>query len=137
MGAINNATIIGIIEQKLPEEIETEWIKMITGNEKEPIQKDKFPYLLKLLVQFRERIEYKHASLRSSLNSRLREQLNFNVQDTIDDSNNRRVWCWLHPDSADHPIWRCEEFRMKSIEERLALVKTNRACFSWSCCKIL
>ena len=92
VGEINNATIIGIIEQKLPEEIETEWIKMITGNEKEAIQKDKFPYLLKLLVQFRERIEYKHASLRSSLNSRSREQLNFNVQDTIDDSNNRRVW---------------------------------------------
>ena len=61
---ISNSTIVGMIEERLPEAIEKEWIKTVTNKLQPEIIKDKFPALLDLLPEFRERIEYKFSDLR-------------------------------------------------------------------------
>ena len=62
---ISNSTIVSMIEERLPEAIEKEWIKTVTNTLQPEIVKDKFPALLDLLLAFRERIEYKFSDLRS------------------------------------------------------------------------
>ena len=62
---INNSTIISMIEQKLPAQIEKEWIKIVTGEKRSELSENKFPALLELLLQLKERIEYRSATLRA------------------------------------------------------------------------
>ena len=61
---IINSTIVLMIEQKMPKEMEREWIKIVTGEKRTEIAKDKFPSLLKLLILFRERLEYEMSNIR-------------------------------------------------------------------------
>ena len=42
-----------MIEERLPEQIQKEWIKIVTGEKRSEISKNKFPALLKLLSQFK------------------------------------------------------------------------------------
>ena len=128
---INNSTIISSIESKLPSEIEKEWIKLATYLDENNPEEDRFPELLKLLVEFKRRLEYKHSELRSAAKeSRGRTYL---AKDAYDDEVMNRVpvqrnRCWIHP-QEDHPIWKCEEFRSKEPKERSDIVKENNACF--------
>ena len=41
---INNSTIVSMIEERLPIDVENEWIKVVTGENREEISRDKFPY---------------------------------------------------------------------------------------------
>ena len=43
-----------MIEVKLPEEIEEEWIKVVTGENRCKLSENKFPALVELLIQFKE-----------------------------------------------------------------------------------
>ena len=54
---------MSIIEERLPEDIQIEWIRIVTGDKRDEISRDKFPSLLKLLLTCRERIEYKLSEL--------------------------------------------------------------------------
>ena len=40
------------------------------------------------------------------------------------------MWCWLHPNQNEHPIWRCKGFSGKTIDERISLVHSNKVCFA-------
>lgn len=62
---INNATIVSVIEEKLSGEVQKEWIKTATGEHRVEISQNKFPALLKLLLTYRKRIEYKCSNIRS------------------------------------------------------------------------
>ena len=55
---------MSIIEERLPEDIQIEWIRIVTGDKRDEILRDKFPSLLKLLLTCRERIEYKLSEIR-------------------------------------------------------------------------
>lgn len=68
---ISNSTIVSIIEEKLPELNEKEWIKIVTSKTKPGIAKDNFPALLNLLLEFRERIKYKFCDLRERISEHL------------------------------------------------------------------
>ena len=61
---ISNSTIISIIEERLPKDIQIEWIRIVTGDKRDEISRDKFPSLLKLLLTGRERTEYKRSVIR-------------------------------------------------------------------------
>ena len=61
---ISNATIVSLIEQKLPKSIEDDWLKVVTGEHRSVVARDKFPQLLKVLLSFKERLEYKFSELR-------------------------------------------------------------------------
>ena len=131
---INNSTIVSMIEQKLPTETEKEWIKFVTGENRSELSMNKFPALLKLLLQFKERIEYlSAASLR--VRSTVEGGVNTINEDGVKEKDpyhetDKRVWSWLHPDSKDHPIWRCQTFTGKSAAEKLELVQKHKACLS-------
>ena len=105
---INNATIIGMIEGKLPQEIQTEWVKLVTGDKTQEVERVNFPKLLRLLSHFRWRIEYKNARLRNSSAVPTKQQTILNVTSSELPERGRparKPWCWLHSSSTEHPIW--------------------------------
>ena len=133
---INNSTIIATIEEKLPVCIENEWLQRIAGKNKEEIRKNKFPALLELLLEFKERIEYQQSNLRAVSSSS--KGSNFHINDTFTSAkytkqdlshSNSQPLCWLHPNQFEHPIWRCHAFQKKTPEEPNRLTKEHNACF--------
>ena len=128
---MNNTTIISMIEEKMPEEMSTEWIKLIT--KKDANHEEKFTLLKTLLDEWRGRIEYKVANLRTTSTDPSQESPVLLGNATNHHTNARRQQssCWIHTTNGngDHPIWRCRTFQNKSVDERIALVRENRACF--------
>ena len=61
---ISNSAIVSLIEQILPKSIEDEWLKLVTGEDRIVVGRDKFPHLLKLLIRHKEKIEYKCSDIR-------------------------------------------------------------------------
>ena len=105
---ISNSTIVSMIEQKMPKELNREWIKIVTGEKRKEIAKDKFPSLLKLLlIHFREGLEYEMSNIRGDIPHK--GKVNFNEGwlkgNKPTESNKQR--CWIHLTNGDHPIWRC------------------------------
>lgn len=119
---ISNSTIVSMIEEKLPEDIEKEWIKLVTS--KPQTAKDKFPALLSLLLEFKERIEYKFSDLRAGAIERGRTLL------TDINTKEEKPRCWMHPNHLGHPIWKCRVFEAKSAAEKVELIRANNACFA-------
>ena len=117
---ISNSTIVSLIEQKLPKSIEDDWLKIVTGEDRITIGKDKFPRLLKLLLSFKERLEYKFSDLR------LEEE---EIEDDVHHADSRpaRNNCWIHAE-LQHRIWNCRTFANKTIQEKLELVRLKNAC---------
>ena len=123
---MNNSTIVSIIEERMPEEMAKEWIKMVTSEVN--VHENKFKHLMRLMNQWRDRIEYKLGNIRN-VGEVVGET--YYGQGTVTPYGTKRQTCWLHQqDNGDHPIWRCKIFRNKPVEERIELVKTNKACYS-------
>ena len=121
---ISNSTIVSMVKGKLPEYIMEKWVEIVTGDDRITIGRDKFPALLKLLLQFKERIEYRQSSIRMPGQKGWTNVVNVKCRDEMNNSrtNNRRTpWCWMHPNSNDHPIWRCKIFEEKSVAEKVVL----------------
>ena len=130
---ISNSTIVSVIEQRMPQEIKKEWIKVATGEERDKISKNKFSSLLKLLLQFRERIEYELSDIRGNIyeggmvhhgEGRLKGS---NIDKPV---GSKKQKFWIHLSNGDHPIWRCRVFENKSPSEKVDLVRKNNACFA-------
>ena len=116
---ISNSTIVSMMEEKLPEAIEKEWIKIA----KTGITRDTFPALLDLLLEFRERIEYKFCDLRAGTS------LVGNTLLVDSATREEKPQCWVHPNHLGHPIWKCKAFESKSAAEKVKLVRENGVCF--------
>ena len=98
---------------------------MVAGEKGREIRKDKFTQLLKLLLSFNERIEYDYSEIRHFSN-----RVSSNYADiSVNNTNNRKTWCWIRPSEDTHPIWKCEYFSEKPPEEKLELVRNNNACY--------
>ena len=130
---ISNSTIVSVIEQRMPWEIKKEWIKVVTGDEHDKISKNKFPSLLKLLLQFRERIEYEPSDIRGSIyegrtvNHGEGRREGRNIDKPVESKKQK---CWIHLSNGDHPVWCCRVFDNKSPSEKVDLVRKNNACFA-------
>ena len=148
---LDNATILAMIERKLPDEITNEWIKIVTSDNHN--YNRTFDLLMDLLSQWKSRIEYKLAAIRN-VDSSSTNQLNRNTfygqgaaqngssanhlsgntfygQGTAQNERySSRQRCWIHVEEGGHPIWRCREFQERPVAERIELTKLNRACFS-------
>ena len=128
---ISNVTIVAMIEERLPPDIESEWVKLVAGTHRESIGQDKFPHLLKLLLEVKQRIEHKDADIRKAEHKgKTHPSLLARLNDDRNSERRKYSWCWLHPDADDLPIWRCREFNRRSPLERFNLVKENLACYS-------
>ena len=60
---INDSTIVSIIEERMPDSLKKEWIKLATGKKRLETASNKFPHLLQLLLEYRERLEYEFSNL--------------------------------------------------------------------------
>ena len=56
--------------------MKTEWIKIVTGEKHMEIAKYKLPSLLKLLIHFRERLEYEMPNIRGGISHKGKVNLN-------------------------------------------------------------
>ena len=125
---VSNSAMVALIEEKLPTEIAREWEKMVTDESREYVERDKFPNLLNLLCQFKNRLEYRLSDIRKAPKGGV------HFRDTTKREDGakpmiRSPWCWIHPERDDHPVWRCEEFAAMDANERLELVRKHDACF--------
>jgi hypothetical protein len=136
---MSNATIISIIEERMPTRMKEEWVKVIAS--KTVNSRQKFKALMDLLDDWRNRLEYINSGIRTMPEQRGDSHHvsgeNANSGGTRSAEGHRSVQtakqaCWLHKslfgEIGDHPIWRCREFRSKTVQERLKLLKANNAC---------
>ena len=118
-----NATIISLIEERMPTEMMSEWVKLV-ASEQHLRSQGKFQALLELLKNWRYRLEYLNDSMRST------SAITLHIQGAVGTTRQQRNSCWIHKELGDHPIWRCRAFRSKTVDERVKLTKDNNACFS-------
>ena len=138
-----NATTISMIEERLPSSIHQEWVKLVASKQLDSAAK--FALLLELLGDWRCRLEYSSDSIRVTVDYQHQGSVNYmnypnqnhNINNSLgrNDANGstKRPLCWLHVSlggGADHPIWRCRDFKGRSVVERTQLVQLFKACVS-------
>ena len=112
---MNNTTIISTIEEKMPTDMSTEWIKLVT--KKETKHDQKFQILKELMDEWRNRIEYKIASIR--IVPTQEGTTHYTSRIPTNNAPPKKAKCWIHTANGDHPIWRCRIFAAKSVKERI------------------
>ena len=125
---VSNASTVSMIEDKLSPEIKLKWAEFLKQSKNQ--QLNKFPLLLKFLLERKSILEYVNADIRSSNETRSGSvaYANTNTSD-----RKLKTSCWLS-NVTSHTVDKCEEFLNKDIMERCQLVKDNNAC--WSCLKV-
>ena len=108
---LRNSTILSLIEQHMPSVMYEEWVKLIV--KVTPLHK--FDKLLPFLQDWKIRIEYENADIRTFVTERSPSMF----------TDSRK--CLIHRD-CEHPVRRCRVFRSLSIAERINVVKTRNAC---------
>ena len=126
---MQNGTIIAMIERKLPEEIRFEWNKTVADLGEEGESAEKFKLLFDLLQNWKERLEYDQALIR-----KIPEKKSVTFHANAKTSKEReprqeKGRCWIHTEE-NHPIWVCNAFKGKGVNERLQLAKENSACIA-------
>ena len=104
---ISNSAIVLMIDQNMPKEMKREWMKIVTGEKRTEIAQDKFPSLLKLLIHFREKLEYEVSNIRGGISYKRKVNLNEEWLNGNKPTENNKQRCWIHFTSGDHSIWRC------------------------------
>ena len=64
---MSNNTVVSMIEEKLPKDIGLEWVKEVTKTGSSVKDDNKFPFLLKFLLEQRRIIEFQSADLRNTI----------------------------------------------------------------------
>ena len=133
---ITTTSSVSIIERKLPENLQDDWAKIISS-EIDPVdRKNKFPALLKFLLNRKKAIEYKISELRAGGHF-ARGVANYTeFEGKTDDVRRQRRTvspkCTFH-DQGKHWTSDCRLYLSKPVEERQQLLKDKKAC--WSCLK--
>ena len=128
---LSNAHSVSLIEEKLPASMKMLWAEHVTC--KMGITANKFPSLLKFLVERKSIIEYALSDLRTSEQG-ASGNVHFtdNFDDNVKKDMSQRFQCLLH-ENANHNTHECDDFIKKAANERIQLVSDNNAC--WSCLK--
>ena len=145
---ITTTSSVSIIEKKLPNayDVRKEWAKLVSFDTSEVDRRDKFPSLLKFLLNCKRAIEYDSSNLRSNtsyaggtVNLTASEKLG---EDGHEDESNMKQQketiisqnkCLFHSNSG-HWIDTCNLSLSKLAEERINLLKDKSAC--WSCLRV-
>ena len=100
-------------------------------------KKDKFPSLLKFLLNQKRAIEYDSADLRKSAQQAINHASvvmeEIDEGDHSDENRTANSRCILHGNSR-HETSECRVYLSKTFEERMSVLKEKGAC--WSCLKI-
>ena len=123
---------MSVIEKKLPTDVKKEWAKFVSSVHSTFDKTDKFPSLLKFLLNQKRAIEYENAELRND--SQVKGFVHLSEKN--DSKETTSYWkpskCLCHK-GANHLTHECRAYLSKSIEERKGILKEKGAC--WSCLK--
>ena len=134
---MSNATIVSLIEERLPKLIRREWsLTVIQENSKEVNQ---FSALLDFLIAQRRAIEYEIMDIRNNPKPPSSENidiivntLNAKVYDMENEAkikSHRHECCIYNTDAQDSEL--CGQFRNKTSIEKLRFLRTSGSC--WCC----
>ena len=117
---ITTTSSVSIIEKKLPPDIRKDWAKLVSSDTSSVEKKDKFPSLLKFLLNQKRAIEYDSADLRKPAQQSV-NHVNAAVKEVGENDQLSR-------------LSNSRFYLSKSWEERMNMPREKRAC--WSCLKI-
>ena len=101
---ITTTTSVRVIEKKLPADVRKEWAKLVSSEDSTVNNMDKFPSLLKFLLNQKQAIEYENADLRLNNNSRVKGSVYYlEKDDKVAASRSTRSKCLYH-ERANHWI---------------------------------
>ena len=124
---------MSVIEKKLPTDVRKEWAKLVSSEESTVNKMDKFPSLLKFLLNQKQAIEYENADLRLNNDSRVKGSVYYSEKDhKVAASRSTRSKCLYH-ERTNHCTSECRVYLSKPVQERRETLKENGAC--WSCLK--
>ena len=131
---ISNASTVCSIEEKLPYSIRLQWGQYVKGERNEEYcDVNKFPLLLKFLVEWKGILEYVGSDLRSNESASGSVHFAEGERESSEDASyDDRYDCWYHQNNL-HDIYNCPTFLQMTSEERFQIVKDNKIC--WSCLK--
>ena len=140
---LSNAQTVSSIEEKIPMSMKLLWAEHVKCRMASTA--NKFPELLKFLLERKSIIEYAIADLRSlesgtSGSVHMTDQHKTNEsqeagknQSSKNDVNTGTSSCLIH-NNGNHTTDICDIFLKKSVNERIEIIKETNAC--WSCLKV-
>ena len=129
---ITTTSSVSVIEKKLPTDVKKEWAKFVSSDHSTVVKTDKFPSLLKFLLNQKRAIEYENAELRNDSQVKGFVHLSEKNDSKVTTSYGKPSKCLCHK-GANHLTPECRVYLSKSIEERKGILKEKGAC--WSCLK--
>ena len=131
---ITTTSAVGTIKKKLPQGIKRDWTKIVCTSAT-PINKaNKFPPLLKFLLDQKNVIEYEIFDVRVTGQITKRVVHHTTDDQKPDDAGKQyRSKCLLHENGV-HWTSICRLYLFKPVEERKRLLKAKGTC--WSCLKL-
>ena len=134
---ITTTSSVSVIEKRLPPSIRVRWSEVVCREDSDVDKTDKFLHLLKFLLEKKKAIKYDLSDLRRSSTGTTRQPaVNLATRETDQDDtragSDKKSWkgCWLH-NSEGQKISDCRRYLSMSSEDKVKLLKENRAC--WSC----
>ena len=124
---ISNTTIVSIIEMKLPEDVRRKWAERVSMDDSPVDKADKFPHLLKYLIEVRRTMKYLSADLRDPVPVKRGHVHNMTSNYAKVKPREARQGCWLH-NSSTHPIEECKVFLNMSMDRKQQVVKEKGVC---------
>ena len=131
---------MSIIEKRLPPKVKEKWSERAVSKEAKVDKTNKFPCLLEFLLEKKRAIRYDSADLRSDPckyanyfrenNSTIKVSAELEHQSS---GLSKKYSCWLHR-SDNHRINECASYLSMGNEERVKLLRENKAC--WSCLEL-
>ena len=125
---------MSVIEKKLPTDVKKEWAKFVSSDHSTVGKTDKFPSVLKFLLNQKQAIEYENAELRNDSQVKGYVHLSEKNDSKVTTSYWKPNKCLCH-EGAHHLTPECRVYLSKSIEKRKGILKEKGAC--WSCLMVV
>ena len=132
---ITTTSSVSIIERKLPMDIRREWAKTVSVDASMIDKMNKFPSLLRFLLNQKRAIEYDCAALRAyNSNTAMSKAVahHATAREYTDERQSNQSKCRFH-NNAEHCANECKLYLSESVDGRKRMLKEKGAC--WSCLK--
>ncbi|XP_068675344.1 uncharacterized protein [Montipora foliosa] len=132
---ITTTSSVSIIERKLPMDIRREWAQSVSSDASMVDKMNKFPSLLRFLLNQKRAIEYDCAALRAyNSNTAMSKAVahQATAREYTDERQSNYSKCLFH-NNAEHWTSECKLYLSESVDGRKRMLKEKGAC--WSCLK--
>ena len=128
---ITTTSSVSMIEKKLPADLKREWARLVSCADSNIDKTDKFPSLLRFLLDQKSTIEYENFELRTTNEYRAKGSAHYvqREEEMNAQTQSARRRCLLH--DANHWTSECKLYLSKSVKEKRKILKEKGAC--WSC----